>query len=106
MEYHSCSDLLGVADRRLQSLREGKAFWGFAAAFFIGIMFVSEDFAILTVLGPLSVWFWHCLNEKIKDLEKSIQLLKNANEQEEKRLSKQLEWSVSETFIDIVRGVF
>lgn len=106
MEYHSRDDLLFHAERRLQSLREGKAFWGFAAAFFCGIMFVSEDFAILTVLGPLSAWFWHCLSEKVKGLEKGIQRFEDATEHEEERLFEELGRGVSETFIDIVRGVF
>ena len=83
-----------------------KAFSGFAAAFFAGIMFVSEDFAILTVLGPLCAWFWHCLSEKVKELEDVIQRFKNATEHEEERLFEELDRSVSETFIDIVRGVF
>lgn len=106
MEYHSRDELLFYAERRLQSLREGKTFWGFAAAFFAGIMFVSEDFAILTVLGPLCFWFWYCLNEAVKGLEEGIQRFKNATEQEEERLFEELDRFVSETFIDIVRGVF
>jgi len=106
MEYHSRGELLFYAERRLQSLREGKAFWGFAAAFFAGIMFVSEDFAILTVLGPLCFWFWHCLSETVKRLEELIQRFKNATEQEDERLFEELDRSVSVTFIDIVRGIF